>query len=197
MSICLEITGTSSSSLDDIYSILSALLMNKHNLGLDTVFAISSGTFKCYFRKELKGYACFILHDDIVNRKVKPVGTHTQETTVDYEMHPEDDKNAKSKCESCYPSSLQKPLQLNNFMLLHKWVMDVPHIIQLLLESSISFRYFKETTDKQTFLQTKRMKLYLIYEPMLNNLNYKYTGVLQQAKTLELIMHSNCLTPVF
>ena len=148
-------------------------------------------------QKGAEGIFSFHLNDDIVNRKVKPVATHTQETTLDYEMHPKDDKNAKRKCASCFPSSLPKPLQLNNVMLLHKWVMDVPLIIQLLLESLISFRYFKETTDKHRFLQPKLMKLYLIYDSMLNNLNYKYTGVLQQANTLELIMHSKCLTTVF
>ena len=197
VSVCSDMNGASSGSISDIYSILAALLMKKHTLGLDTMFVISSGTFKCYYRKELKRYARFILHDDIVNNKVRPCAAHTKDTTVECDIRSEEDKKTPDKCESCFHSSFPKPLEINNFTLLEEWVMDVPLIIQLLLESSISFRYFKESTDKQRFLQPKIMKLYLIYDTMLNNLNHKYTGLLQQANTLELIMHSKCLTTVF
>ena len=197
VSICFDMTEPSSGSMVDIDSIFSALLMKRHNLALDTMFVISSGTFKCYYRKELKGYARFILHDDIVNQKVRPVTAHAEDTSFECDIRGAEDKKAPDTCESCFHSSFPKPLEINNFTLLEEWVMEVPLIIQLLLESSISFRYFKETTDKQRFLQPKLMKLYMIYDTMLNNLNHKYTGLLQQANTLELIMHSKCLATVF
>ena len=196
ISLCCYLTGTTTIHLSEIYSILSTHLLHKHGLGLEKLLVLARGTFKTYYRKELKGYARFTLHDDICSQKVKLADVYEKESVDDSE---EQDQVCEfpAKCECCFPVSMPRALSISSFDLLREWVMDVPLPIQLLLESSISLKSFKDSSDKSKFLQPKLTKLYLAYDTMLNNLNHKYTGLLQQANTLELIMHSKCLNTVF
>ena len=184
-------------SLSDIHKIVSTQLMSKHSLGLDKMYVLATGTFKGYYREDLHVYARHILHDDIVIKKVKPISEYKEETAYEDENLNNGDNELPTRCENCFPLSLPKPLDMNSFALLQEWVMDVPLTIQLLLESSISMKSFKDSSDKSGFLQPRLTKLYIVYDTMLNILNRKYTGLLQEANTLELIMHSKSLDTVF
>ena len=198
VSICLNMSRDISLGVKYVHNIVSGYLVRKHSLQLDKVFVLATETVKSYHRKDLKGYARFILHDDLITRKVTPAVVYGTETNQDEDDNMLDlDDRPPVNCEYCFSTVVVQPLEISSFALVQEWVMDVPLTVQLLLESSISIHYFKESSDKLKFLQPKLMKLYMSYDTMLNNLNKKYIGLLQHANTLELVMHSKCLTSVF
>ena len=197
VSIAVDVTAATAGELMDIHRIAAAYLDRKHNLSLTQISVITTDTLKVYYRKEIKGYARLLLHDDVITQKVKPVAIYPEVTQHDNDIDDASNTHLNIKCECCFPSTLPKPLEFSSFELLHEWVNDMPLVFQLLLESSINMRYFRESTDKHRFLKSKLTKLYMSYDTMLNILNYRYIGLLQQANALELIMHSKCLSTVF
>ena len=190
--ICISNEGVLSTNVKDVMTIISSCLDKEHQLNCKQLFVFEADCLQSYYREGPKTFARFILSDDIDMEKVTPL---LQYTAV-LEEESIDDLNCL-RCNRCFPESQYKPLDVSNFQLVEEWILDVPLLVQLLFESSINLKSYNSSKDKLKFLKAKLLQLYILYDSMLHTSNFLYTGLLQQANSLELLMHSKSLKNVF
>ncbi len=104
-------------------------------------------------------------------------------------------------CPKCFVLDLPKPLSLSQFEILNEWLIDVPASLQVLLTNFICHtsvaRYDENLSDKEIFITSKLEKLYIVLDILLHIRNKKYSGVLQQAMSEELLLYHGSITQVF
>ncbi|CAC5361529.1 unnamed protein product [Mytilus coruscus] len=102
-------------------------------------------------------------------------------------------------CEECHinDNKPSAPLHWKNFNLLQEWSLDVPLSVQILLESFVNQKSLDRSSELENFVKTKLLKLYSLYDTLLNLTYRNYCGVLQDLNTQELAMNYQSVGTVF
>ena len=182
--------------LDDIIALTCTYLSSKHDTECCEVAFCKAGSLKQYLTQDDHPER-FHLHDAIQSDKVHPIFTWT---TLAMPNSPEE--GDCKRCDTCYPASNVKPLAFNAFRLEEEWVMHIPLVIQILMESFLNPRSItgvhSQAEEKESeYLTRKLQRLYFTYDILLNVFNKQHVGLLQERNTYELIMGSKSVTTVF
>ena len=101
------------------------------------------------------------------------------------------------QCEICYHTKLPSPLSIKSFDVIQEWCCNVALQLQVQLETFINTDTIRKKQDPLSNIRTQLERLYGIYDILLNTMNQKHIGILQQANTNELLMHYNSVVNLF
>jgi hypothetical protein len=93
------------------------------------------------------------------------------------------------ECGICYPNKDIAPLDWKTLDIEKEWYLDVPIEVQIFLESYINYGSVKRTKNIDTYMHTKLVRMYSIYDNLLNVYNKYHLGVVQQMNGTELMVN--------
>jgi hypothetical protein len=171
-------------------------LHRKHHLVCKSVLYLRESTFKAYETDNTIGR--FAIRDDVVRQKLRKLTIcHWENDTTEVNMEDESQSHAENKCPSCYSQQHIQPLSFDSFDLFQEWKVDVPLVLQMLLQSFLNITAAKNASDPTVYLKRRIEKLYSLYDMLLNVTSQKHQGIFQQIGTHELMMNSKCLSTLF
>ena len=171
--------------------IVSTLSIKYHNLPCESVTYFDEPDISKHVKAHNKFKAVDEIHKGTFNDKIQYVWHN--ETSHDTLEITQD-----TKCETCFPGENLKPLHWSTFENVEEeWVTDVPLATQMLLESYINHVSIRKSNDLDVFLKDKTMRLYGLYDSLLNTLNRTPFGILQELNTSEVMINYHNLTDMF
>ena len=172
--------------MQHIAILAEAVIKRKHNLNCSSVMFFAAGAFKLYLQDDDIKTHHFKLRDAIEQGKLDDCLLCTIEPLAQ-----EHDWSDAHECETCRGDidSHLTPLHWNSFCAAEEWAIDVPMNIQIMLETFINKETVKKTKDLNEFLKVKIVRLYALYDILLNTSNRKHCGVIQELSTSELMMN--------
>ncbi len=174
-------------------AICAATLAKKHSLDCTNVLFFQSGTFSD-FREDGGSIARLRLQDAIRSHKLVESLQITWSPTFDSGAT----EVEESECHSCFSSDgYIKPLNWCNFNVIEEWVEDMPLEIQILLENFISHKSILRTEELGRLLKGKIVRLYSMFDSLLNLLNKNHIGVIQELNTAELMINYHNISSTF
>ena len=149
------------------------------------------GTVKNYIVDE--NFNRYYFRDDLFYNKISNIICSVQlPDETEFSDHRQD------KYSACFQEDVNiLSLDCISFNIIQVWYLDVLLIIQIILATFINKSSVKKINNREVFLKTKMKKLYTTYDRLLNILNRKYIGVLQQRNTNEVCAHFHSVTSVF
>lgn len=188
----MEVTGClEEEELNDLAFLAKCYIKRKHKEHCPEVVFVTPGTIKNYFTDE--NCSRYQFRDDLFHGKIDSIIYSVQ--TQD---EPEEQEQRQDMCDACFHDEINiSPLNWTTFDIMQEWYTDVPLIIQIILGSFINRSSIKKSKNTELFLKSKIEKLYMTYDRLLNVLNRKHIGVLQQRNTNELCAHFHSITSIF
>lgn len=168
--------------MDDVTVILTSYISRKHLLSTASVTFFNASADAVKSNR-------FRVRDLFLQGNIKPI--------YDCQFDHQDFDNGHS-CNECFNQNTDTiPLHWSEFDVEREWVLDVPLEEQLLFESFLSRKTLERTHDVKGFLKTKYVRMYALYDSLLNLANKNHFGVIQELNTSELMVNYHCLTDIF
>ena len=117
---------------------------------------------------------------------------------LDLDLDEGDEADIGTRCSSCYQkSSCLNPLHWSDFQVEEEWVSDVPLEIQMVLMAFISKPTLWKCKDVSELVRGKIVRLYALYDSLLNISNRNHLGIFQELNTTELMVNYHNLHETF
>lgn len=165
----------------------------RHGVNIEKIYFLHENSLNTYINEEI--VSRFSLRDAIETNSIT--------TEIIYEWcagslcadaEKNDDSNA---CDTCFNTTVTKPLSIESFQLLHEWYLEIPIETQLLFESFINKESLRKSKTPEKYYQQRLEKLYGTYDVLLNLFNKNFIGIFQQANTNELLIDYKAIRSVF
>ena len=180
-----------------ISTLISILMQKRHNLSCASVSFFQEGTFEP-FQKGDGRPSRFMIRDMVEEGKLqdKCIGQLQADEIIRSNQH--DSNTSDNPCEKCFHEAHQlKPLHWSTFEAEEEWMSDVPLEMQIIFETFISKNSIWKTKGLQDFVKGKIVRLYALYDSLLNLLNKKHFGIIQELNTSELMVNYHNITDTF
>lgn len=174
---------------------ITSRLNQEHCLQCHLIVLFPLGSLEPYYQKNGQ-IARLSLHDDFRMKKLQSE-SFLQLNALSQNEVTEISLDSREKCRSCFTANLPKPLSVSNFEILKEWTLDVPLVVQIVLDTFINKDTILQSNNTQKTLKKKLERLYTAYDLLLNTYNKNFIGVLQQATTDELLMNYHSISNVF
>ena len=199
---CFEVYAELAASCDVELSLIGNRIVNclhsSHMTEINAVVFFKEGTFMSYMQPNGK-MARFSMRDDVLSLSLEEYIVQRWLPEMDY-SHKSDSSaiqdDTKTECETCFSGIPPVPLNMATFDRFKEWILDVPLEIQILLEAFLNKRIIARSDDP-SYLQSQIERLHSTYDILLNTSNFHYIGLLQEANTQSLLMHSHSIVSVF
>ena len=97
------------------------------------------------------------------------------------ELNRDDEGYISERCRSCYQNSACfNPLHWSTFQVEEEFISDIPLEVQMLLMTFIQKDSLWKCHDPSDFVQAKVVRLYALYNALLNIANRNHFGILQR-----------------
>ena len=173
-------------------SLLIQKCLTSHEVNVCEVVFLAPKTLQQYSEGQ-NAKQRFKLRDDFyLFRLNKCVETISRPSAAGIEV-----SQTEGKCTACFQTNLNPALSLDNFNILTEWHLDVPLVCQVMLETFLNKESLRKSKDNLVTIKPKLVKLYGIFDALLNITNRCYSGMLQSVNTTELSINYHSIKTVF
>ena len=178
----LDDAFTSDDATIQFFTVVCKKSVERHNIPCGSITFVP---IKClpteYKRFQVRDA---ILSKDIPNLCVK-------------EVFDEEELHEDKACELCYNPSDCEPLNWREFCVETEFCKSVPLSMQILLGTFINQQSLKRAEDMSSYMHRKLVRLYSIFDNLLNLYNKKYEGVIQKLNAAELMVNYKSVKHMF